>query len=180
MTAHIRDARIDDAAGIARVRVETWRAAYAGLVPQEVLDRLDVERETAHRMERWDEYHADAGSHDLVAVADGEVVGWAFAGRARDRLEGVTGELYAIYAHAERWSRGVGNAMLTEVERRLAGDGHARAYLWVLAGNARAAAFYETHGWHLDGGEKVEEGLHELRRVRHLDGPRVAHGRADV
>ncbi|MCR8670950.1 GNAT family N-acetyltransferase [Agrococcus sp. HG114] len=168
MTAHVRDARIGDAAGIARVRIETWRAAYSGLVPQEVLDRLDIERETAHRVERWDEYHADAGSHDLVAVADGEVVGWAFAGRAREVLDGVTGELFAIYAHTERWSRGVGHALLTEVERRLVADGHRRAYLWVLAGNQRAAGFYDTHGWHLDGGEKHEEGLHELRRVKLL------------
>ena len=169
MTAHVRDATIDDAAGIARVRVETWRAAYSGLVPQDVLDRLDITRETAHRVERWEEHHADAGSHDLVAVADGEVIGWAFAGRARARLEGVTGELYAIYAHSERWSRGVGNALLGEVERRLVADGHARAYLWVLAGNERAAAFYDARGWRLDGGEKVEEGMHELRRVRTLE-----------
>ena len=97
MTAHVRDATVADAVGIARVRIETWRAAYSGLVPKEVLDRLDVERETAHRVERWDEHHADAGSHDLVAVADGEVVGWASAGRAREVLDGVTGELYAIY-----------------------------------------------------------------------------------
>lgn len=168
MTAHVRDATIGDAAGIARVRVETWRAAYSGLVPKEVLDRLDVQRETAHRVERWDEHHADAGSHDLVAVADGEVVGWAFAGRAREELDGVTGELYAIYAHSERWSRGVGKALLAEAERRLIADGHRRAYLWMLNGNARAAAFYDAHGWHLDGGEKVEEGLHEVRRVKVL------------
>ena len=79
MTANVRDASIDDAAGIAKVRVQTWRAAYRGLVPQEVLDRLSVERETILRIERWDEHHADAAAHDLVAVADSEVVGWAFA-----------------------------------------------------------------------------------------------------
>ena len=168
MTAHVRDASIGDAAGIARVRIETWRAAYSGLVPKHMLDRLDIARETAQRAERWEQEHAHAGTHDLVAVADGEVVGWACAGGARERLDGVTGELYAIYAVAERWSRGVGHALLAEAERRLIADGHRSAYLWMLAGNERAGAFYDAHGWHLDGGEKHEEGLHELRRVKRL------------
>lgn len=166
MTAHVREATVADSAGIARVRIETWRTAYRGLVPQEVLDRLNVERETILRIERWDEHHAHAGAHDLVAVADSEVVGWAFAGPARDPDPPATAELYAIYAIAERWSRGVGHALLAEVERRLIADGHEGAYLWMLDGNARAAAFYESHGWHADSGRKVEEGMHEVRRVR--------------
>lgn len=168
MTANIRDASIDDAAGIARLRVETWRAAYGGLVPQEVLDRMDIERETGRRMEHWHEMHADARCHDLVAVADGEVVGWAMCGPAREADAPASGELYAIYARSDRWSRGVGNALLMEAERRLRADGHDRAYLWVLLGNARATSFYEAHGWHADGGAKTEEGLHELRHVREL------------
>lgn len=168
MTANIRDATVDDVAGIAKVRVETWRAAYDGLVPQEILDRMDIERETARRMEHWDDMHADARCHDLVAVADGEVVGWAMCGPARDADAPATGEVYAIYAHASRWSRGVGNALLLELERRLIADGHTSAYLWRLVGNDRADHFYEAHGWHADGGEKAEEGMRELRHVRLL------------
>lgn len=168
MTANIRDATIDDAAGIARVRVETWRAAYGGLVPQEILDRMDVERETARRTEHWHDMHADPRCHDLVAVADGEVVGWAMCGPARDEDAPATGEVYAIYAHASRWSRGVGQALLSELERRLLADGHLSAYLWLLAGNERAAHFYEAHDWHADGGMKTHEGLVEYRRFRQL------------
>lgn len=171
MTANIRDATIDDVAGIARVRVETWRAAYGGLVPQEILDRMDVDRETARRMEHWDDMHADARRHDLVAVVDGEVVGWAMCGPARDDHAPATGEVYAIYAHASRWSRGVGQALLAELELRLIADGHASAYLWRLVGNDRAEHFYEAHGWHTDGGEKEEEGMFELRHVRTLGMP---------
>lgn len=37
-----RDAVVEDAPGIARVHVESWRAAYAGLMPQAVLDDLSV------------------------------------------------------------------------------------------------------------------------------------------
>lgn len=168
MTANIRDATVADAAGIARVRIETWRAAYDGLVPPEILERMDVERETARRTEHWAEMHADARCHDLVAVADGEIVGWGMCGPAREGDAPGTAEVYAIYAHASRWSRGVGNALLLEMERRLVDDGHESAYLWRLVGNERAAQFYEGHGWHHDGGEKVEEGMRELRHVRKL------------
>lgn len=168
MTAHVREATIDDAAGIARVRIETWRAAYAGLVPQAMLDRMDVQRETERRTELWHEAHAHPHVHELVAVADGEVVGWAAIGPAREEVDGATGELYAIYALSERWSRGVGHALLMEAERRLRADGHARVYLWVLEGNERAQRFYEQHGWMPDGGVKVDGELSERRHVRDL------------
>lgn len=173
MTANIRDATIDDVAGIARVRVETWRAAYGGLVPQEILNRMDVERETARRMEHWADMHADARSHDLVAVMDSEVVGWAMCGPARDADAPGTGEVYAIYALSSRWSRGVGQALLAELERRLVADGHESAYLWRLLGNERAEHFYEAHGWHADGGEQVHESMVEQRHVRRLTAPSV-------
>ncbi|WP_404312011.1 GNAT family N-acetyltransferase [Agrococcus terreus] len=169
MTAHVREATIGDAAGIARVRVETWRAAYAGLVPQAMLDRMDIQREAERRAELWDEHHDHPHKHELVAVADGEVVGWAAFGPAREALPGVPAELYAIYALSERWSRGVGHALLTESERRLVADGHPAAYLWRLEGNDRAARFYEAHGWAHDGGRKVDGDLCELRHLRRFD-----------
>ncbi len=41
----IRPATPKDAQGIAWVHVETWRAAYAGLIPANVLAQLSVEQD---------------------------------------------------------------------------------------------------------------------------------------
>jgi hypothetical protein len=39
----IRRATLEDAAAIARVRVDTWRTAYRGIVPDEFLDNMSYE-----------------------------------------------------------------------------------------------------------------------------------------
>jgi GNAT superfamily N-acetyltransferase len=176
MAITVRTSRVTDARAIATVRVRTWRAAYADLLAPDLLAGLDIDRESIVRAARWNEFHADPRRHELVAERDGEVVGWASGGPGReDDLPGA-GELYAIYALPHAWSTGVGRALLAESETRLAHAGYARAFLWYLDGNDRAAAFYERQGWHEDGGVKVDERLvagirtplRERRRVRRL------------
>ncbi len=45
----IREAGIGDCGGIARVIVDTWRAAYRGIIAREFLDRLSyAERQDHH------------------------------------------------------------------------------------------------------------------------------------
>lgn len=177
MNAHpaltVRPARLADADGIAEVHVRSWQAAYRGLMPQDVLDGLSVEQ----RAEGWRGILGDPAriSRTLVAERDGRIVGWAGFGGARDEDAPGTGELWGIYALPEAWSSGVGHALIAAVERELVDAGHASAYLWVLAGNERASAFYERHGWHADGGARVETRpnlvLDERRHVKVLSEP---------
>ncbi|WP_214466222.1 GNAT family N-acetyltransferase [Microbacterium flavescens] len=176
MTLTVRTATRDDAADITRVRIDTWRAAYAGLMAQEILDALDAERETERRIARWDEMHGDPRGCELVAEVDGAVAGWAAIGPSLDSDRPRDGQLYAIYARPERWSRGVGHALLVTAEQRLRASGFRKAHLWVLDRNERAAAFYERHGWREDGATMTDERrmdgightLFERRRIRDL------------
>ncbi|KAA9107635.1 GNAT family N-acetyltransferase [Microbacterium rhizomatis] len=171
----VRPATIDDARAIAAVRISSWRVAYAGLIEQDVLDAMDIERESTRRAELWTEYHADPRGVDLIAESDGVAVGWASYGPSREAAD--EGELYALYAVPDRWATGVGHALMTEVERALRLS-FTIAHLWVLDGNERAASFYERHGWTEDGRSKTEVrdaapgrpayALRERRRVRDL------------
>ncbi len=178
MPLTIRVATERDAPAIARLRVAVWRAAYVGLVPDEVLARLDAEQEAERRAGEWDERHADPRTVELVAEAEGVAVGWAAYGPSRDPQRAAEGELYALYAASERWSTGVGHALLDRCEGDLRAAGFASAHLWVLDGTERAASFYQRHGWTEDGGVLVDERtlgslawtLTERRRVRHLAG----------
>ena len=44
---NVRPARPEDARRIAEIHVETWRATYPGVMPQEVLDGLSVDEPRA-------------------------------------------------------------------------------------------------------------------------------------
>ncbi|MFK0522174.1 hypothetical protein ACINKY_08160 [Paenibacillus illinoisensis] len=43
---HIREATINDAEGIAKVHVHSWRTTYKGIIPEEFLTNLSYKQET--------------------------------------------------------------------------------------------------------------------------------------
>ncbi|MFK4071497.1 GNAT family N-acetyltransferase [Streptomyces sp. NPDC029674] len=145
-----------DCDDVAELRVLGWQSAYAGLMPQPHLDALSVEESAAQLRERL--ARGRTGSVDLVAVRGGRIVGWACSGPARDGdLPPGESELYALYAHPEQYSTGVGRALLQECAARCAAAGHGRMRLWVLEGNARARRFYERAGFTPDGARDPQE-----------------------
>lgn len=173
-TPEVRDAVREDAEAVARVRYESWQVAYRGLLPRDVLRSLNLDGWIAHAQELLTP-PTRPDLHQLVSTdGRGRVVAMASCGDAREPPEGVTGELYAIYAHPDAWGEGHGHALIEEVHRRLAGDGHERAMLWVAAGNDRTIAWYERHGWALDGTTKRDDvmgvAFDEARMVRDLTG----------
>jgi ribosomal protein S18 acetylase RimI-like enzyme len=145
---NVRTATADDADAIGRVQVESWRAAYQGLMPDEAIARFDV----AARQQMWREGLAREprrGSATFVAEVEREVVGFASVGACRDEED--AGELYAIYLHPSCWDRGIGRALLERAEESLRSSGFTRAILWVMEGNERGERFYRAAGWECDG-----------------------------
>lgn len=153
----VRPARPDDAAAIARLRIDTWRAAYAGIVDADVLGGLGVDdADIERRQQRIRE--PPPGVHTLVATSDGEVVGFVVAGPTRDGGGAeLTGEIYAIYVDAAYWGTGIGRQLMGASMSALRREGFARVTLWVLEGNARARRFYEVAGLAPDGARKLLE-----------------------
>jgi GNAT superfamily N-acetyltransferase len=165
----------DDVPAVSEIRVRGWQAAYAGIVPQDHLDAMDVAEDTARRREFL------AGSagrvRNLVAVEDGTaagpVVGWAAFGPYRGEPENTAdGELYALYVRPDRIGTGAGRALTSAVIAEAARQGRRRLLLWVLADNARARRFYVRAGFAPDGAEVTDaiQGvpLRELRYARGL------------
>lgn len=148
----VRAATPADADEIARVHVETWRAAYGELFPVEAYD-LEARRRW------WRQVLAREprrGSATNVAETGGELVGFGSVGPARGEPDGV-GELYAIYVLPASWGTGAGRELILRCEESLRAGGCEQAILWVLEGNERAERFYRLAGWTHDGGRKVEE-----------------------
>ncbi len=146
-TVTVRAARISDAVGIARVHVETWRAAYPGIVPEDYLVRMTESRQTA----LWEASIDSARGADAVLVAedtDGAgIVGFGNCGRARhgDALGGAMGEVFTLYVANDWQGRGVGRALLGGLFGRLQKRGLNQAMVWVLSANP-ARFFYEAMG----------------------------------
>ena len=149
---------MDDADAIERVRTDTWRDAYRGLLPDPLLDGLGYDA-TRRRAQV-----AALPPHQFVLVAedDGRVVGFCIGGRSRSPDDRFAGEVYAIYVLPEHHGRGIGRALLEAAAKELADRGFASMIIWVLRENAPSRRFYERMG-----------GLHVRDEERELDGVRI-------
>lgn len=142
----IRPGTPADAPEVAAIWEAGWRDGHLGFVP----DALVAVRTPASFRTRAAERVADT----TVATVDGAVAGFVMV--VRDEVE-------QVYVAAGHRGSGVATLLLAEAERQVAAAGHPTAWLAVVAGNARARAFYVRQGW-------VDEGpfLHHAPAV---DGP---------
>jgi len=151
----VRPATTRDAAGIARVHVDSWRFAYRGLLPQAVLDDLSVERRT----EFWQHAITHPLPHalTLVAVRGDQVIGFCNCGPAlaADTPDHI-GEVATIYVDPALIRQGVGRRLMDAALDHLAREGFTDAELWVLEHNTIGRRFYEGYGWTRSGRTKVE------------------------
>lgn len=144
----LRAATPADAHAIATVNVASWRAAYRGLVADEVLAGLSV----AVRERFWSGVLAAPPPRGriVVATAGPDVVGFAFTGhplRPDDPHDPDRGDLYSLYLRPGVWGRGIGTRLHAAALDGLRDCGFTRAGLWVLDGNTRALRFYARVGW---------------------------------
>jgi GNAT superfamily N-acetyltransferase len=140
----IRDALPGDAAGIARVKVDTWRAAYAGIIPAAFLAGLSYEH-TAHS---WRAMLArpEPGEFTLIALAGaGSTVGFAAGGPQRGGDPEYTGEIYALYVLPAYQGRGLGRRLVSAAAARLQAIDRTTLLIWVLAENS-SRHFYAALG----------------------------------
>jgi len=130
---------------MAAVHVDTWRAAYRGIVPDDYLANLS--REESER--RWlDRLTTDAGG---VFVAEGARGIFGFAsGNPRQMfskgLEEYGGVFEAVYVLPEGQGSGVGRALVAAVAWHLVERGITSGLLWVFEENLAARGFYESLG----------------------------------
>lgn len=182
----LRDAGPADAPAIAVVVVRSWRAAYRGLLPDDVLAGLSVDA----RERQWSETLTARPPHTRVVVAAraDAIVGFAATGPplvADDRDDPTLGDLYALYLDPGVWRRGIGTRLHAAALDRLRSCGFTHAGLWVLDTNDRAVGFYLARGWTDPGRIRTDHGpggteLRERRLVRDLgdrSGSTPDHGR---
>ena len=162
----IRPARAGDAEAIARVRVDSWRETYRGMIPQAYLDAMKLEQSRA----LWEKVLTARSTAVSVFVAEcgADIVGFGSGNMLAEPKHGFDAELSAVYVRREFQRAGIGRRLVAETAIALSQrDGGASGLIvWVIAGNKGARAFFERLGAELvveqafqwDGMDLVEAG----------------------
>lgn len=132
--AALRPAREEDVPDLARIWGEGWREAHLGNVPEPLV--------AARTPDSFRRRALDLVPRTTVAVVAGEVAGFVMID---------ADEVQQLYVGPRHRGAGTASALLAEGERRIAAEGHDRAWLAVVAGNLRARRFYERQGWRDEG-----------------------------
>ncbi len=116
---------------------------------QGIADRsatLDEAPKTADDMTRWSQGH---GGRYAVLVAEdaGTIHGWASLSRYSPRAAYDAVADLSIYVRRGSRGRGVGKALLSELERVAIGHLFHKIVLFAMAGNTAGRALYETRGF---------------------------------
>ena len=136
----VRPAAPRDAKAIAEIHVATWQAAYQGVIPDDFLKAMTVEKRLAY----WREAIEFSDPQILVAVDAEKVVGFVGFDRSRDAgTKSTVGEIWALYISPEHWRQGAGLALWDGARDGLKDEGCTQVTLWVLVANERALQFYE-------------------------------------
>lgn len=157
----IREAQVDDAGRLEALRVRAWRAAYPGLVDQQILDDLDPDDPTSRLV--WKNLIEEGAiGVGVVENEGGDLIGFcAVAAPTRDDDEpaGVA-EVVALYVSPDHMRRGVGTMLMEAVIRRLreAEEGWRECTVWTLEANTASLALYHGLGFARDGSSRTEEG----------------------
>lgn len=159
----IRAASPRDAAALAAVQRESWRTTYAGILPLDVIARHAGRRSEA----TWRRDLAASSGVQATWLAERTgtgPVGFAMCGAAREPVEGIEAEIYALYVLQAEQRRGIGRALVRAAARHFVRNGYFGFYLWVLKAN-RARLFYEALGGE-EIGERTERlGKHPFAQV---------------
>ncbi|HYB99510.1 MAG TPA: arsinothricin resistance N-acetyltransferase ArsN1 family B [Candidatus Limnocylindrales bacterium] len=141
MALSLRAATFGDAPAIA--------AVYAPYVQHTVISFEEI-APTAEQMH--DRMAASIASHPwLVACRDGEVVGYAYSSRHRERAAYRWSVDVSVYLSA-RWHRGgIGRALYTTLLAALRELGFARAYAGITLPNQASVGLHEAMGFTLVG-----------------------------
>jgi GNAT superfamily N-acetyltransferase len=154
----VRRATASDAAALCVVRHRAWKATYTGLIPQTMLDEMDL---GATYAAWWPSLRMPVSRRHITLVAGkpGTVVGFAVTGPTRDDdLDpAIAGDLNLLYIDPTAKGLGIGKRLLQAAMATLHDNGFTDLRLWTVQGNSHARSFYERNGWWHDGAAKTVE-----------------------
>ena len=156
----IRGATFEDSAGIAKVQVDGYRAAYAGIYPPEYLDAFSYE-EQENDWRAWMNKYPD----DVLYVAEsdkGGIISYALARPGETEIAGYDGELIALHVRAKDQRMGIGRLMLWMAAKGLRRAKCESMMLWTLEANPSNGFYGHLGAKRLDERKESEDQPSEI------------------
>lgn len=167
LSSIFREATQEDIDGLAEVQVLSWKAAYQGKIPTFYLESMTA----TQKAKEWTRILQNNTTKTILAEKlDKKVIGFVNFGDYRDEdlPKEEVAEIRALYIHPEYWRAGIGKKLAELATQNCKSTGYKRVALWVLDSNEPAQRFYQSLGFQLDGGVKIDKRISEceLREVR--------------
>ncbi|MCW0216568.1 MAG: GNAT family N-acetyltransferase [Pseudonocardia sp.] len=167
--AAVRPAADTDVDEIVRIQADTWRVAYAGIVPEEALAQLSGDEARAAWSDAVGAGDGSAADSYWVFVAtEGEwTVGFCAAARYAGREDRDIAEISALVVEPRWGRRGHGGRLLAAAAKALREAGSERGRAWVPETDTATRGFYARAGWVPDGAVRtLDTGAGTVREVR--------------
>jgi ribosomal protein S18 acetylase RimI-like enzyme len=147
----IREAELRDAAAMARVSVESYRAAHRDQIPAESLMQFTYEESERNWARTLGEQSEDSDCQEYIYLAEnyeGKIIGVTMGGPCSHHPL-YAGEIYFLYLLPAYHRQGIGRLLTIRVVERLVEQGMDTLLIRVLKANAPARRFYEALGGQL-------------------------------
>jgi ribosomal protein S18 acetylase RimI-like enzyme len=138
---NIRPANINDAASIASIGYSCFQDTYKGLVSEEFLQSIDLEKQ----IERAETTIKQGGSILMATDDKHYAVGYCAFGSTRETLHPRENEIYSLFISKRARGSGLGTILLYEAERIF--PVAKPVMVRILRGNTLARNFFEGNGF---------------------------------
>jgi L-amino acid N-acyltransferase YncA len=129
----IRPATPRDCPEIARIQVDSYRSAYAPILPATYLEHFTY----TEQAQDWQDWFA-ADNREILYVAltqEGNLTGYALGKCNPDEAPPYESELVALHVRQEYQRQGLGRQLFSAVSQALLDQGSHSLFLWTIYGN---------------------------------------------
>lgn len=147
MEIDIRKVKQGDADTLAYIQTESWKAAFKGIIDDEMLEKCTNIVKARLMYQRLLDDNKGKG---YILTVDSKTHCIAYWDGARDFDLVGKAELICIHSLPDNWHKGFGSKMMDMVLEDIKKSGYSEVVLWVFRDNLRARAFYEAKGFVLN------------------------------
>lgn len=165
----IRYANVNDARILGQIHSQSWKVAYNGIVPDDILNNMSSEK----RQRYFEKALSEGLEENAIIFKKDKALGLICIGKCRDEdKDDSHGEIWGIYLLPEYFNIGIGSELIHWGLNELKNRKYKKVTLWVLEQNIPARLFYKKIGFNHDGTIKeitIGIKLKEYRYVKDIE-----------
>lgn len=159
----IRQANLSDAKNIARLIVSGWQTAYEGLMNQNFLNNMSINK----MAESWSKNitSQNKDNHIYVYQDDNKILGIIRFGKPDNENSSYNAEIHVLYVEPSLKRQGIGTKLFNFAKDYFIKNNTSNMILWCLNGNIPAINFYKKMGGKIVGTRESVVNNIELEEV---------------